>query len=175
MLLIAISAAGGLAGVSALLFAIAKSGPTPQDKASLSIRNEQSRIVIDTPTAGMTSRPARIESSVDFENTGDVAIADIRATVTYDLGDGWKMVANTNVVDVGDIGAISPHASRTIRVSTPVTLSAEALQAYRKAQAERYSFYPIIKIKGVVSYSTGDSKRRTRDWVSDLYAARQGS
>jgi hypothetical protein len=175
LLLIVVSAAGGLAGITALLFAISKSGPTPRERASLSIRNEQSRIVIDAPTPGMTSRPARIESSFDLENTGDIVISDITATLTYELGDGWAMVGGTNPVDVGTIGAISPHASRTITVNTAVTVSLEALQAYQKAQRERYSFYPTVKIKGAVSYMTGDSKKRTREWVSDLYAARQGS
>ena len=72
LLLIAISAAGGLAGVTALLFAISNSGPTRQEKAPLSIRNEQSRIVVDPPTPDTTSRPARIESSFDIENAGDI-------------------------------------------------------------------------------------------------------
>jgi hypothetical protein len=175
LLLIVVSAAGGLAGITALLFAISKSGPTPQEKASLSIRNEQSRIVIDAPTPGTTSRPARIESSFDLENIGDIVISDVKATLTYELGDGWAMVGKANPVDVGAIGALSPHTSRTITVDTAVTVSLEALQAYQKAQQERYSFYPTVKIKGAVSYMTGDSKRRTREWVSDLYAARQGS
>jgi hypothetical protein len=175
LLLIAISAAGGLAGVMALLFAISKSGPSPQEKAPLSIRNEKSSIVMGAPTAGMTSRPAHIESSFDLVNTGDIAISDVTATLTYDLGDGWAMAANTNAVDAGAIGAIAPHSSRTITVSTAVTVSLEALQAYESAQRERYSFYPILKIKGAVSYVAGDSKRRTKEWTSDLYAVRQGS
>ena len=82
-LLIAISAAGGLAGVTGLLFAISNSGPTRQEKAYLSIRNEQSRIVIDVPTPDMTSRPARIESSFDIENAGDIAVSDVKASLTY--------------------------------------------------------------------------------------------
>lgn len=175
VLFIAFSAAGGLAGITTLLFAISKSGPTPQETAPLSIRNEQSRIVIEAPSAGMTSRPARIESSFDLENAGDVALSDIAATLTYELDHGWKMANNTNAVEVGGIGAISPHTSRSIVVTTHVTVSLEALQAYQKEQAERYSFYPAVKIKGAVSYTTGDSKRRTREWVSDLYAVKQGS
>jgi hypothetical protein len=175
LLLIAISAAGGLAGVTALLFAISRGATTTQETASLSIRNEQSRILIDPPIAGTTSRQARIESSFDFENAGDTAISGVIATLTYELGEGWKMMAKTNAVDVGDVGAIPPHTSRTVTVSTPVTVSPEALQAYERDQGERYSFYPTVKIKGTVSYLTGDSRRRSREWVSDLYAVRRGS
>ena len=82
LLLVAVSAAAGLAGVTALLFAISNSGPTRQEKAYLSIRNEQSRIVIDAPTADTTSRTARIESSFDIENAGDIAVSDVKATLT---------------------------------------------------------------------------------------------
>src|SRR4029453_10486234 len=105
VLLIAISAAGGLAGVTALLFAISNSGPTRQEKAYLSIRNEQSRIVIDVPTPDTTWRPARIESSFDIENAGDIAVSDVKATLTYELADGWEAVTNTSTVEVGEI----PH------------------------------------------------------------------
>ena len=175
LLLIVISAAGGLAAITMLLFAISRGGPTPQQKVSLSIRNEQSRIVIDAPIAGTTSRPARIQSSFDVENTGDSVISGITATLTYELGEGWEMVASTSVVDVGQIAKISPHTSRTIAVSTPVVVSPEALQAYQREQGERYSFYPTVKIKGTISYIAGDSTKRTREWVSNLYAVRRGS
>jgi hypothetical protein len=172
VLLIAVSAAGGLAGVTALLFVISKSGPPRQEKASLSIRNEQSRIVIDAPTGGTTPRPARIESAFDIENVGDIAVSDVKVTLTYDLGQGWQMVTNKGAVDVGDL---SPKASRNVTVSTSVTVTLEALRAYEKEQGEHYSFYPTIKIKGAVSYVGSDATRRTREWVSDLYAVRQGS
>ena len=172
LLWIAISAAGGLAGVTALLFAISNSGPTRQEKAYLSIRNEQSRIVIDDPTPDTTSRPARIESSFDIENAGDSAVSDVKATLTYELGQGWRMATNTNAVEVGDL---SPKTSRNVKVSTPVTVTREALRAYQREQRENYSFYPTIKIKGSVSYIGGDATRRMKEWVSDLYAVRQGS
>jgi hypothetical protein len=175
LLLIALSAAGGLAGIAAVLFAISRSGATSQEKVSLSIRNEQSRIIIDAPIAGTTSRPARIESTFELENTGDSVVSGVTATLTYELGAGWQMVDKTNVVEVGDIGAISPHTSRTITVSTRVTVSPDALQAYQKEQGEPYSFYPTVKIRGAVSYIAGDSKRRTKEWVSDLYAVRRAS
>jgi hypothetical protein len=172
LLLIAVSAAGGLAGVTALLFAISSSGPTRQEKALLSIRNERSRIVIDAPTADTTSRPARIESSFEIENAGDIAVSDVNVTLTYELGNGWQMVTDKNAVEVGDL---SPKSSRNIKVSTPVTLTLEALRTYQREQGEHYSFYPTVKIKGHASYMSGDSKRRTIEWVSDLYAVRQGS
>jgi hypothetical protein len=172
LLLIAISAAGGLAGVTALLFAISNSGPTRHEQAYLSIRNEQSRIVIDVPTPDTTSRPARIESSFDIENAGDIAVSDVKATLTYELGQGWRMVTNTNAVEVGDL---SPNTSRNVKVSTPVTVTLEALRAYQREQGENYSFYPTVKIKGSVSYIGGDATRRMKEWVSDLYAVRQGS
>ena len=171
LLLIAISAAGGLAGVTALLFVISNS-PTRQEKAYLSIRNEQSRIVIDVPTADTTSRPARIESSFDIENAGDIAVSDVKATLTYELGQGWRMVTNKNAVEVGDL---SPKTSRNVKISTPVAVTLEALRAYQREQGENYSFYPTLKIKGSVSYIGGDATRRTKEWVSDLYAVRQGS
>jgi hypothetical protein len=145
-LLIAVSAAGGLAGVTALLFAISNSGPTRQEKASLSIRNEQSRIVIDVPTADTTSRPARIESSFDIENAGDIAVSDVTATLTYELGQGWRMATNKNAVEVGDL---SPKTSRNITISTPVAVTLEALRAYQREQGENYSFYPTVKITSV--------------------------
>ena len=172
LLLIVISAAAGLAGVTALLFAISNSGPTRQERPDLSIRNEQSRIVIDAPTSDTASRPARIESSFDIENTGDTTVSDVNATLTYELGKGWQMVTNRNAVDIGDI---SPKTSRNVKVSTPVTLTLEALRAYLKEQGENYSFYPTVTIKGSVSYRSGDSKTRTKEWVSDLFAVRQGS
>ena len=172
MLLIAISAAGGLAGVTALLFAISNSGPTRQEKAYLSIRNEQSRIVIDDPTPDTTSRPARIESSFDIENAGDITVSDVTATLTYELGQGWRMVTNTNTVEVGDLSA---KTSRSVKISSPVAVTLEALRAYQREQGENYSVYPTIKIKGSVSYIGGDATRRMREWVSDLYAVRQGS
>jgi hypothetical protein len=172
VLLIAISAVGGLAGITALLFAISNSGPTRQQKAYLSIRNEQSRIVIDAPTADTTSRPARVESSFDIENVSDIVLSDVKATLTYELGHGWRMVNSTNAVEVGDL---SPKTSRNVKVSASVTLTLEALRAYEKEQQENYSFYPTVKIKGSVSYIGGDATKRKRDWVSDLYAVRQGS
>ena len=170
-LLIAISAAGGLAGVTALLFAISNNGPARQEKASLSIRNEQSRIVIDPPTQDTTSRPARIESSFDIENAGDTAVSDVTAILTYELNQGWRMATNTNAVEVGDL---SPKTSRNVRVSTSVTVTLEALRAYQREQGESYSFHPTVKIKGSVSY-IADATKRTKEWVSDLYAVRQGS
>ena len=171
-LLIAISAAGGLAGVTALLFAISNSGPTRQEATNLLIRNEQSRIVIDTPTADATSRPARIESSFDIENAGDIAISDVTATLTYELGRGWRMVTNTNAVDVGDL---SPKTSRNVTISTPVAVTLEALRAYQREQGEKYSLYPTVTIKGSVSYTRGDATRRMKEWASALYAVRAGS
>ena len=171
LLVIAISAAGGLAAVTALLFVISNSGPTRQEKAYLSIRNEQSRIVIDDPTPETRSRSASIESSIDIDNAGDVAVSDVKATLTYELGQGWRMVANENTVEVGDL---APKSSRTIKISTPVTMTLEALRAYQKEQVETYSFYPTVKIKGSVSYVGRDATRRL-EWVSDLYAVRQGS
>jgi hypothetical protein len=170
-LLIGISAAAGLGGVAALLFAISNSGPARQEKAPLSIRNEQSRIVIDVPTPDTGSRPARIESSFDIVNDGDIAVSDVTATLAYELGQGWRLVANEHTVDVG---ALPPKSSRNVRVSTSVTMTLEALRAYQKEQAEKYSFYPTVKIKGSVSYSSRDATRRM-EWVSDLYAVRQGS
>ena len=172
LLLIAISAAGGLAGVTALLFAISNSGPTRQEKAPLSIRNEQSRIVIDPPTSDTTARPARIESSFDIENAGDIAVSDVTATLTYDLRQGWRVVTNTNAVEVGDL---SPKTSRNVKVTASVTVTLEALRAYQREQGENYSFHPTVKIKGSVSYIGADATRRTKEWVSDLYAVRQGS
>jgi len=172
LLLVAISAAGGLAGVTALLFAISNSGPARQEKAYLSIRNEQSRIVIDVPTPDSTSRPARIESSFDIENAGDITVSAVTATLTYELGQGWQMAINTNTVEVGDV---SPKASRSVRISSPVTVTLEALRAYQREQGENYSFHPTVKIKGSVSYIAGDATRRMTEWVSDLYAVRQGS
>ena len=172
LLLIAISAAGGLAGVTALLFAISNSGPTRQEKAYLSIRNEQSRIVVDPPTPDTTSRPARIESSFDIENVGDIAVSDVTASLTYELLQGWQMVTSKNPVEVGDL---SPKMSRNVKVSTSVTVTLEALRAYQREQGEKYSVYPTVKIKGSVSYIGGDATRRMKEWVSDLYAVRQGS
>ena len=172
LLLIAVSAAVGLAGVTALLFAISNSGPTRQEKAYLSIRNEQSRIVIDVPTPDTTSRPARIESSFDIENAGDIAVSGVTATLTYELVQGWRVVTNTSAVEVGDL---SSKASRNVQVSTSVTVTLEALRAYQREQKENYSFYPTVKIKGSVSYIGGDATRRTKEWVSPLYAVRQGS
>jgi hypothetical protein len=172
LLLIAVSAAVGLAGVTALLFAISNSGPTRQEKAYLSIRNEQSRIVIDVPTPDTTSRPARIESSFDIENAGDIAVSDVTATLTYELVQGWRMVTNTSAVEVGDLSA---KTSRNVKVSTSVTVTLEAMRAYQREQKENYSFYPTVKIKGSVSYIGGDATRRTKEWVSPLYAVRQGS
>ena len=172
LVLIAVSAAGGLAGVTALLFAISNTGPARQEKASLSIRNEQSRIVIDLPTADTTSRPARIESSFDIENAGEIALSDVTVTLTYELGQGWRMATNMNAVEVGDL---SPKASRNVKVSTPVTMTLEALRAYQREQVENYSLYPTIKIKGSVSYIGGDATTRVKEWVSSLYAVRQGS
>jgi len=171
-LLIAVSAAAGLAGVTALLLAISNSGPTRPEKSSLSIRNEQSSIVIEAPPLDTTSRPARIDSSFAIENAGDIAVSDVKATLTYELREGWQMATNQRAVDVGDI---SPMTSRTVTLSTPVTLTLEALRAYQREQGEHYSFYPTVKIKGSVSYVGGDAKRRMKDWVSDLYAVRQGS
>jgi hypothetical protein len=171
LLLIAISAAGGLAGVAVLLFVISNSGPTRQETASLSIRDEQSRIVVDVPTPDTSSRPARIESSFDIENAGDIAVSNVTATLTYELGQGWRMAANETTVDVGDL---APKSSRNVKVSTSVTVTIEALRAYQREQAEKYSFYPTVKIKGSVSYIGGDATRRV-EWVSDLYAVRQGS
>ena len=172
MLLIAISAAGGLAGVTALLFALSNSGPARQEKAYLSIRNEQSKIVIDVPTADTTSRPARIESSFDIENAGDIAVSGVTATLTYDLRQGWRMATNTNAVEVGDL---SPKTSRNIKITTPVAVTLEALRAYEREQGENYSVYPTVKIKGSVSYIGRDATRRMKEWVADLYAVRQGS
>ncbi len=172
LLLIAISSAGALAGVTALLFAISNSGPTRQENAYLSIRNEQSRIVIDPPTADTTSRPARVESSFDIENAGDIAISDVTATLTYELGQGWQMVTNETTVKGGDL---APKSSRNVKVGTPVSVTLEALRAYQREQVEKYSFYPTVKIKGSVSYTGGDGTRRVKEWVSDLYAVRQGS
>ncbi len=172
LLLIAVSAAGGLAGVTALLLAISNSGPTRQEKAYLSIRNEQSRIVIDVPTSDTTSRPARIESSFDIENAGDIAVSDVKATLTYELVQGWRMVTNKNAVEVGDL---SPKTSRNVNVSTSVTVTLEALRAYQREQGGNYSLYPTVKIKGSVSYIGGDGPRRMREWVSDLYPVRQRS
>ena len=172
LLLIAVSAAGGLAGVTVLLFAISNNGSTRQEKAYLSIRNEQSRIVIDVPAPDTTSRPARIESSFDIENAGDIALSDVTATLTYELGQGWQMVTNKNAVEVGEL---SPKTSRNVKVSTPVTVTLEALRAYQREQGENYSFYPTVKIKGSVSYIGADATTRTKEWVSDLYAVRQGS
>ena len=172
LLLIAVSAAVGLAGVTALLFAISNSGPTRQEKAYLSIRNEQSRIVIDSPTPDATSWPARIESSFDIENAGDIAVSDVTATLTYDLRQGWRMVTNTNAVEVGEL---SPKTSRTVKIATPVAVTLEALRAHQREQGEKYSVYPTVKINGSVSYIGGDATRRMKEWVSDLYAVRQGS
>jgi hypothetical protein len=172
VLLIAISAAGGLAGVTALLFAISNRGPTRPEHASLSIRNEQSRIVIEAPTRETISRPARIESSFDIENAGGIAVSAVTATLTYELGVGWQMAVNTNTVGVGDI---SPATSRNVTVSTPVTVTLEALRAYQKEQREHYSFYPTVKIRGSVSYVSGDAKKRVKEWVSDLFAVRHAS
>ena len=172
LLLVAVSAAAGLAGVTALLFAISNSGPTRQEKAYLSIRNEQSRIVIDAPTADTTSRTARIESSFDIENAGDIAVSDVKATLTYELVQGWRMVTNENAVEVGEL---SPKTSRNVKVRTSVTVTLEALRAYQREQGENYSFYPTVKIRGSVSYIGGDATRRVREWVSDLYTVRQGS
>ena len=172
LLLVAISAAGGLAGVTALLFAISNSGPARQEKAYLSIRNEQSRIVIDVPTADTASRPARIESSFDIENAGDITVSAVTATLTYELGHGWQMATSTSTVEVGDL---SPKTSRSVRISSPVTVTLEALRAYQREQGENYSFHPTVKIKGSVSYIAGDATRRMTEWVSDLYAVRQGS
>jgi hypothetical protein len=171
LLVIAISAAGGLAGVAALLFAISNNGPT-REQRFLSIRNEQSRIIIEPPVPQMTLRPARIESSFDIENAGDIAASDVKATLTYELAHGWEIVTNTNTVDVGDI---SPTTARNIKISTPVRVTLEALHAYQREQGQKYSFYPTVKIKGFVSYKSGDSKTRTKEWASDLYAVRQGS
>jgi hypothetical protein len=172
LLLIAASAAAALAGVTALLFAISNTGPLRQEKAYLSIRNEQSRIVIDVPTPDTTSRPARIESSFDIENAGDIAVSGVTAILTYELGQGWRVVTDTNAVEVGDL---SPNTSRNVKVSTSVTVTLEALRAYQREQQENYSFYPTVKIKGSVSYIGGDATRRLKEWVSDLYAVRQGS
>jgi hypothetical protein len=172
LLLIGISAAGGLAGVTALLVAISNHGPTPQEKASLSIRNEQSRIVIDVPTSDTTARPARIESSFDIENAGDIPVSDVTATLTYELGQGWRMVTNENAVEVGDL---PPKTSRKVNVSTSVTVTLEALRAYQREQGENYSLYPTVKIKGSVSYIGANATRHMKKWVSDLYAVRQGS
>ena len=172
LLLIAISAAGGLAAVTALLFAISNPSPTRQEKASLSIRNEQSRIVVDAPTADTTLRPARIESSFDIENAGDIAVSGVTATLIYELDEGWRMASNKNAIEVGDL---SPKTSRNVKVSTPVTVTLEALRAYQREQGEHYSFYPTVKIKGSLSYIGGDATRHVKEWVSDLYAVRQGS
>ena len=171
LLLIAISAVGGLAGVAALLWAISSSGPSRQEKAYLSIRNEQSRIVIDVPTPDASARPARIESTFDIENASDIAVSDVTATLTYELGHGWRMATNATTVDVGHL---APKSSKNVKVSTSVTMTLEALRAYEREQAEKYSFYPTVKIKGAVSYVGGDAIRRV-EWVSDLYAVRQGS
>ena len=171
MLLVAISAAAGLAGVTALLFAISKGGPARPEKAYLSIRNEQSRIVIDAPTADTTSRPARIESSFDIENAGDDAVSGVTATLTYELNQGWHTATNTNAVQVADL---PPKTSRNVKISAAVAVTLEALRAYQKEQGESFSVYPTIKIKGSVSYIRSDGTRRTREWVSDLYAVRQG-
>lgn len=171
LLLIAISATAGLAGVAALLMAISNSGPARQEKAPLSIRNEQSRIVIDAPAPGTASRQARIESSFDID-AGDIAASDVKATLTYELVTGWQMVASSNAVEVADTGDIPPKTSRHVRVSTPVTITGEALRAYQNEQRQTYSFYPTVKIKGSLSYMSGDS-RRTKEWVSDLFAVRQ--
>jgi hypothetical protein len=173
-LLIAASAAAGLAGVIALLVAISSSPPTRQQKATLSIRNEQSRVVFEAQTPDTTSRSARIESSFDID-AGDIAVSDVKATLTYELVTGWQMVTNTNAVEVSDIGDISPKTPRNIKVSTAVMVTPEALRAYQKEQRETYSFYPTVKIRGSISYTSGDAKRRTTEWVSDLYAVRQGS
>jgi len=171
-LLIALSAAGGLAGVTVLLFAISSAGPVRQEKASLSIRNEQSRIVIDPPPPDTTSRPARIESSFDIENAADTSVSDVTATLTYELGQGWRLVSSETAVQVGDL---PPKTSRNVKVSTSVTMTLEALRAYQKEQSENYSFYPTVKIKGSVSYVGVDATRRMKEWVSSLYAVRQGS
>jgi hypothetical protein len=170
-LLIAISAAGGLAAITALLLAISSSGPARQEKAYLSIRNEQSKIVIDMPTSNASSRTARIESAFDIENTSDTAVSGVKATLTYELGQGWRMITNENTVDVGDL---TPNSSKHVRVSASATMTIEALRAYEKEQAEKYSFYPTVKIKGSVSYMGRNATRRV-EWVSDLYAVRQGS
>jgi hypothetical protein len=172
LLVIAISAAAGLAGVTALLFAISNNGPTRHEQRYLSIRNEQSRIIIEAPAPPMTSRSARIESSFDIENGGDSAASDVKATLTYELAEGWEAVTNTSTVEVGDI---SPTTARNIKISTPVRVTLEALHAYQREQGQKYSFYPTVKIKGFVSYKSGDSKTRTKEWASDLYAVRQGS
>ena len=172
LLLIAISAAAGLAGVTALLFAISNSGPARQEKAYLSIRNEQSRIVIDGPTTDPSSRPARIESSFDIENAGDISVSDVTATLTYDLRQGWRMITNQTTVAVGDL---APKTSRNVRISASVTITLQALRAYQREQAEKYSLYPTVKINGSVSYIGGDATSRMKEWVSDLYAVRQGS
>jgi hypothetical protein len=82
------------------------------------------------------------------------------------------MVTNANTVDVGEI---SPMTTRNVKVSTPVRLTLEALRVYQKEQGQQYSFYPTVKIKGVVSYKSGDAKTRTKEWGSNLYAVRQGS
>jgi hypothetical protein len=82
------------------------------------------------------------------------------------------MVTNTNAVEVGDL---PPKTSRNVKVSTPVTVTLEALRAYQRQQGENYSLYPAVKIKGSVSYIDGDATRRLREWVSDLYPVRQGS
>ena len=144
MLLIAISAAGGLAGVTALLFAISNSGPTRQEKAYLSIRNEQSRIVIDVPTPDTTSWPARIESSFDIENAGDIAVSDVTATLTYELGQGWRMVTNTNTVEVGDLSA---KTSRNVKISSPVAVTLEALRAYQENRGRITASIPRSRSK----------------------------
>lgn len=172
LLLIAISSAGALAAIIALLFVISNSGPTRQEKAYLSIRNEQSRIVVDIPAPDTSSRPARIESTFDIENAGDITVSDVKATLTYELGQGWRMVTNETTVEVGDL---APKSSRNVKVSTSVTMTLEALRAYQREQVEKYSFFPTVKIKGSVSYIGGDATRRLKEWVSDLYAVRQGS
>jgi hypothetical protein len=172
LLLIAISSAGALAGITALLFVISNSGGNRQENAYLSIRNEQSRIVVDVPTPDTSSRAARIESTFDIENAGDSAVSDVKATLTYELGQGWRMVTNETTVDVGDL---APKSSRNVKVSASVTVTLEALRAYQREQVEKYSFYPTVKIKGSVSYIGGDATRRMKEWVSDLYAVRQGS
>jgi hypothetical protein len=172
VLLIALSAAAGLAGVTALLLAIAHSGPTRQEQAYVAIRNEQSRIVIDVPTSDTTSRPARIESTFAIENAGDITVSDVTATLTYELAQGWRMVTTTHAVEVGNL---SPKTSRTVKVSTPVTVTAEALRAYEREQGEQYSLYPTVRIEGAVPYIGGDATRRVKEWTSHLYAVRQGS
>ncbi len=82
------------------------------------------------------------------------------------------MGTNETTVEVGDL---APKSSRNVKVSASVTVTLEALRAYQREQVEKYSFYPTVKIKGSVSYIGGDATRRMKEWVSDLYAVRQGS